>query len=269
MIYESNLSVICVQITFHLQMAASPNDPQQQWMQQQQQQQQQMPKLSDEEQRVMASCQSESFWFRSIPASGFLAFLAHMGVSNGTLKPHSRWGSRPKVILGATVGYFIGKFSYVNACADKFLVEAPDSHIADVIRIKRGIAPRNIQQPEDQQQPGYGDGYGGFPQVQQQSPIYTNPNSPTYDPNIASQAPGQQSSLSGYDELRRKNRENQPGFSPSYQRQIDPGQSLSSSPNLQSLPSQPPPPSPDSAPPSKLRPLPRSSNNKYGDEGFE
>ena len=62
MIYESNLSVICVQITFHLQMAASPNDPQQQWMQQQQQQQQQMPKLSDEEQRVMASCQSESFW---------------------------------------------------------------------------------------------------------------------------------------------------------------------------------------------------------------
>ena len=253
-----------------LQMAASPNDPQQQWIQQQQQMQAGPPKLSEEEQRVMDSCKNESFWYRSVPASGFLALLAHMGVTNGTLKPHTKWGSKPKVILGATIGYFLGKFSFVNACADKFLVEAPDSHIADMIRIRRGMTPRNIQEPEAQmQQPGYGDGYGGFPQVQQQSPIYTNPNSPTYDPNLSPHGQGQPSPLSGYDELRRKNRESQPGFSPSYQRQLDPGQSLSSSPNLQSLPSQPPPPSPDSAPPSKLRPLPRSSNNKYGDEGFE
>lgn len=251
-------------------MAASPNDPQQQWIQQQQQQLQAgPPQLSVEEQRVMTACQNESFWYRSVPASGFLAFLAHMGVSNGTLKPHIKWGSKPKVMLGATIGYFFGKFSYVNACSDKFLVEAPDSNIADMIRIRRGMTPRNIQESSDaeQQQPAYGDGYGGFPQVQQQSPIYTNPNSPTYDPNLSPQ--GQQSSMSGYDELRRKNRESQPGFSPSYQRQLDPAQSLSSSPNLQSLPSQPQPPSPDSAPPSKLRPLPRSSNNKYGDEGFE
>ena len=249
-------------------MAASPNDPQQQWIQQQQQQMQAgQVKLSIEEQRVMTACQNESFWYRSMPASGFLALLAHMGVTNGSLKPHTKWGSKPKVFLGATIGYFLGKFSYVNACSDKFLVEAPDSNIADMIRIRRGMTPRNIQESSDaeQQQPAYGDGYGGFPPpVQQQSPIYTNPNSPTYDPNQ-----GQQSSLSGYDELRRKNRESQPGFSPSYQRQLDPGQSLSSSPNLQSLPMQPPPPSPDSAPPSKLRPLPRSSNNKYGDEGFE
>ena len=95
----NTLSVICFQITFHLQMATSQNDPQQQWMQQQQQQVQAGPsKLSDEEQRVMVACQSESFWYRSIPASGFLAFLAHMGVSNGALKPHSKWGSRPKIL---------------------------------------------------------------------------------------------------------------------------------------------------------------------------
>ena len=257
--------MICFESTFLLQMSANPNDPQQQWMQQQQMQAG-PPKLTPEEQRVMAACQSESFWYRSIPMSGFLSLLAHLGVTNGTLKPHYKWGAKPKVALGATLGYFLGKFSYVNACGDKFLVEAPDGHVADVIRAQRGMTPRANHASEEKL--NYSDGYGGFPQVQKSSPIYTNPDSPTYDPNIASQ--GQQSQpLTGYDELRRKNRES-PGFTPSYQRQLDPSQSLSSSPNLQSIPLQPPPPLPDSSSPSKLRPLPvPKSSNKYGDEGFE
>ena len=93
-----------------------------------------MQRLSPEEQRVMAACQSESFWYRSVPMSGFLAMLAGVGVQNGYLSPSPKYGNRPKVILGSIIGYFLGKFSYANTCADKFLVEAPDSHIADMIR---------------------------------------------------------------------------------------------------------------------------------------
>jgi hypothetical protein len=44
--------------------------------------------------------------------------------------------------VGASIlGYFVGKFSYADTCADKFLVEAPNSNIAQAIRKRRGIAP--------------------------------------------------------------------------------------------------------------------------------
>merc|ERR1719188_715321 len=87
---------------------------------------------------------------------------------------------------------------------------------------------------------------GPFQPQQQSSPIYNNPNSPTYDPSIAQQ---QQQQLSGYDELRRRNREASapPGFTPNYQSQLPPSAPYH--------PLSPPPPSPaESAPPSKLRP---------------
>merc|ERR1719392_242942 len=97
--------------------------------------------LSVEEQRVMAACQSESFWYRSLPVSGILAITAQVAVNSGYLKPSPRFGSRPKVALGSIIGYFLGKFSYVNECSDKFLIEAPDGHIAEMIRIRRGLQP--------------------------------------------------------------------------------------------------------------------------------
>ena len=258
-------------------------DPQLQIQQMQQQQLENAgKKLSPEEQKVMQSCQSESFWYRSMPMSFFLSGLAHYGVSNGYLSASARWGSRPKVLLGGIVGYFLGKFSYVNECADKFLIEAPDGHVADMIRVKRGMQPRGNTDTAADVEP---EGYGAMAAPRQPSPIYTNPASPTYQgPAVAGDA-GQQ--LSGYEELRRRNREAGAGFTPAYQRQLDPSHSLSSSPNLQSLPperdpfkpaadggpyqalSPPVPPVADSAPPSKLRPLPRTGSNKYGDEGFE
>ena len=99
--------------------------------------------LSPEERRVMESCTNEAFWYRSIPIGAFLASLAHLGVQRGFLRPSLNYGSGPKVILGGIVGYFLGKASYVNICADKFLAEAPDSHIADAVRFNRGIPTRN------------------------------------------------------------------------------------------------------------------------------
>ena len=240
-----------------------PQDPHQQVQQMQDQMAMAGKKpLSPEEQVVMAACQSESFWYRSLPISGVLAMTAHVAVNTGYLSPSPRFGSRPKVVIGSIIGYFLGKFSYVNECSDKFLIEAPDGHIAEMIRIRRGLQPRNITSSQ-----GGPDDYssGPFQPQQQSSPIYNNPNSPTYDPSIAQQQ--QQQQLSGYDELRRRNREASapPGFTPNYQSQLPP-----SAPYHPLSP--PPPPPAESAPPSKLRPItipPKSGNNKYGDEGFE
>ena len=210
----------------------------------------------------MESCTNEAFWYRSIPIGAFLASVVHLGVQRGFIKPSLNYGSRPKVILGGIVGYFLGKASYVNVCADKFLVEAPDSHIADAVRFNRGIPTRNPNfEQEMKSRAGMvgvdsnasGGGGGGF---QPQSPIYNNPNSPTYIPpgDQQQQQAGAGEPLSGYDELRRRNREGaggQPGFSVP----------------LSPPPPPPPPPSAEAGPPSKLRPT--QPLNKYGDEGFE
>ena len=216
------------------------------------------PQLSPEERRVMESCTSEAFWYRSVPIGAFLASLAHLGVQRGFVRPSLNYGSGPKVILGGIVGYFLGKASYVNVCADKFLVEAPDSHIADAVRFNRGIPTRNPNSEQEMKarigMPGVGsdsDGGGGF---RPQSPIYNNPNSPTYIPPGDQQQQQTGEPLTGYDELRRRNREGSgaPGFSVPL-----------------NLPP-PPPPSAEAGPPSKLRPIqPSSATNKYGDEGFE
>ncbi len=61
--------------------------------------------------------------------------------------------------MGASIlGYFVGKFSYADTCADKFLVEAPNSNIAQAIRRRRGIAPlENTEGVEVIQAPGRSD----------------------------------------------------------------------------------------------------------------
>merc|ERR1711874_56290 len=58
---------------------------------------------------------------------------------------------RPKVILGVIVGYFVGKFSYADACADKFLVQAPDSDIAEAVRQRRGLPLRHPERAAERQ----------------------------------------------------------------------------------------------------------------------
>ena len=74
-----------------------------------------------------------------MPLSGLLAAGTHFAVQQGIMRPNPNYGARPKVyklndiihgvlkmfqvILGVIVGYFVGKFSYADACADKFLVQ--------------------------------------------------------------------------------------------------------------------------------------------------
>ncbi len=98
--------------------------------------------MSPEEQRILRECNRESFFHRAMP----LSILGGLGVfaagKQGLLRPSPNYGMGPKIAIGSILGYFVGKFSYVNECADKFLTQAPDSHIADAIRQRRGLPPR-------------------------------------------------------------------------------------------------------------------------------
>ena len=55
----------------------------------------------------------------------------------GYFKGSTRWGAWPKVLLGASFGYFAGKLSYQTKCADK-LMTLPNSPLAEALRQRRG-----------------------------------------------------------------------------------------------------------------------------------
>lgn len=214
--------------------------------------------LSQEEQSVVRACQSESFWYRSLPLSALLSSFAHFGVQRGYLKPHPSWGARPKIIVGSIVGYFLGKFSYVDVCAEKFLIEAPDSNIAEAIRARRGLPTRRqVEQPQSDQEPAL------FQPVQQPSPIYQNQASPTYGQQGLYQEQQQQVGAGGYDDLRRRNRE-------AAQASAAPPSGAGGAAYYPLTPPSPPtPPAVPEYPVSRARVIQPQGTNKYGDEGFE
>jgi len=210
------------------------------------------PQLTPEDQRVLRECNSESFWYRSLPVASVLSATAHILVKQGIMKPNLRYGTAPKAMLGAIIGYFIGKFSYAETCADKFLVQAPRSKIAEVVRVRRGLPPLEIDPTEEQ-----GEQYSlGMPT--------TAPETALQEVPVASPA----TTNSSYDEMRKMNRQ------PPTQYRTPPPSIQTGDPNLppSSIYNPPPPPPPSSvAPPPPLYNPPSGSRskNKYGDEGFE
>jgi len=273
-----------------------PNPPQQQYAQQQYGQQQQQgfeqqqmktrPQLTPEEQAVLTECNSESFWYRSLPLGGVLAATAAALVKNGVINGNPRFGAAPKIALGTVFGYFLGKFSYADTCADKFLVKAPRSKISEMVRARRGLPPleddvsdqasssSGLGVPLQPSQPSQEYGYQPEVPVVAPSSGVTNYDElrkrnrevpPQRPPSIAPPPPAQgygyqaeapvvtpSTSASGYDELRRRNRENQPA--PNYP--------------PQSGPFYPPPPQ-QTNPSLYIPPTQPKSKNAYGDEGFE
>jgi len=160
--------------------------------------QQQQPKLtlSPEEKAVMKECTDESFWYRSLPLSVALMGTAHLLVERGILKPSLRYGSKPKVAIASFLGYFFGKFSYAEACANKFLSKAPRSEISDAIRARRGL-------PALEPEPSNGPDYSGLGVPQQES----SPLQYGYQPEQGVPGSPQPPSTNNYEDLRRRNRE--------------------------------------------------------------
>jgi len=102
------------------------------------QQNQQGNQLTKEEREIFNQCQSESYWYRSLPFSVALGCAANFMVRAGILAGHSKYGPWPKTVLFAGIGYFAGKLSYAENCKDKFVSQLPNSSVGRIIRKQRG-----------------------------------------------------------------------------------------------------------------------------------
>ena len=59
-----------------------------------------------------------------------------MLVQRGYISGHMKFGATPKVALACIFGYFVGKFSYQQRCAEK-IMQLPDSKLAEALRRKK------------------------------------------------------------------------------------------------------------------------------------
>ncbi|XP_016149776.1 OCIA domain-containing protein 1-like isoform X1 [Sinocyclocheilus grahami] len=75
---------------------------------------------NEEERRVFRECNSESFWYRSLPFSAIATAATQVMVSRGIFTPSPRFGSLPKVAFAGMFGYITGKMSYMRVCEEKF-----------------------------------------------------------------------------------------------------------------------------------------------------
>lgn len=172
--------------------------------------------FTPEEMKALEECDKESFYQRCLPFSSVFAALTYAGVKNGTFKANPRFGAIPKVTLAVIVGYFLGKMSYQQVCAEK-LMALPNSYIGQLLREKRegrsGIGPKRTPTmfgatSEDV----YSDaGMGSSLDLDTDRPLFNDDSfRPGSESGTASIIPSPDSSSSkptlSYDELRRRNR---------------------------------------------------------------
>ncbi|XP_067003580.1 OCIA domain-containing protein 1 [Anabrus simplex] len=93
-------------------------------------------RFNNDELRVLRQCNVESFYQRCLPLGTLLGLGAYFGVKSGYLRPSPRFGPSPKVFVGVTLGYFIGKFSYQSKCAEK-LMHLPNSPLGEMLRMRK------------------------------------------------------------------------------------------------------------------------------------
>uniref|UniRef100_A0A1B0A9I3 OCIA domain-containing protein n=1 Tax=Glossina pallidipes TaxID=7398 RepID=A0A1B0A9I3_GLOPL len=89
--------------------------------------------FSSDELRILRECNLESFYQRSLPLGTALGLAAYFGVKQGYLTPNIRYGAVPKVMVGVLLGYFVGKFSYQQRCAEKIML-LPNSRLGELLR---------------------------------------------------------------------------------------------------------------------------------------
>merc|ERR1719151_185002 len=188
---------------------------------------------------------------------------------------HTMCSNCSQVILGVIVGYFVGKFSYADACADKFLVQAPDSDIAEAVRQRRGLPLRHPERAAERQkqreleeqqwqQPQQQLGNNGAPaRNMREAQLRQQQQWAQQQLQHQGEAEIQLGGGESYDELRKRNR-----MTPGYQVAPPPAAPQQDESSVfQQLNIPPPPPPVASHPPSSSRQ--GGSTNKYGDEGFE
>ncbi|XP_073439613.1 OCIA domain-containing protein 1 [Dendrobates tinctorius] len=88
---------------------------------------------TEEETRVLRECNSESFWYRSVPFSVISMLATQTLIHRGILTTSTRFGPFPKVAFAGFLGYIAGKVSYIKQCREKFL-KLENSPMAEIIR---------------------------------------------------------------------------------------------------------------------------------------
>ncbi|CAG4984576.1 unnamed protein product [Parnassius apollo] len=171
-------------------------------------------RFSPDELRVLAECNTESFLQRSLPFGTIFGLGTYLAVQKGHLKPNPRFGAFPKMTLAVVVGYFLGKLSYQQACAEK-LMALPGSYIGQLLRDRRDgktgtIPPRQATTmfgatPSDI----YSDaGPGSSLDLDTDRPLFSDdsyrPDNKV--PNISAPENAPPLPSLSYDDLRRKNR---------------------------------------------------------------
>ncbi|KAF9807661.1 hypothetical protein SFRURICE_008874 [Spodoptera frugiperda] len=182
-------------------------------------------KFTPDELRVLGECNKESFFQRSLPLGTTFGLAAYYAAQKGYLKPNPRFGPFPKVTLAVVVGYFIGKMSYQQACAEK-LMALPGSYIGQLLRERKSgkVIVGGSRSTVGTQPPGttmfganpgdiYSDaGPGSSLDLDTERPLFNDDSyrpgstAPVPAPEVAPRNP----SLS-YDDLRRKNRDDYQG----------------------------------------------------------
>ncbi|KAJ8737438.1 hypothetical protein PYW08_000033 [Mythimna loreyi] len=214
-------------------------------------------KFAPDELRVLGECNRESFFQRSLPLGTTFGLGTYFAIQKGNLKPNPRFGPFPKVTLAVMVGYFLGKLSYQQACAEK-LMALPGSYIGQLLRErKEGKVGGGGRSPMSKggstmlgANPGdiYSDaGPGSSLDLDTDRPLFNEeayrPGAPAPPSSPDASSRGASPELS-YDDLRRKNRDDHKGSKQDpYRTELGP-----------------PPPV------QRMRPLaPAAPTNKYGD----
>ncbi|RZF32348.1 hypothetical protein LSTR_LSTR001812 [Laodelphax striatellus] len=89
-----------------------------------------------EELQVLNRCNKESFYQRCVPFSTVMGLATYYAIKSGYLKPSVSMGPLPKVAAAVVVGYFLGKVSYQEKCAE-MMMRLPNSELAEMLRNKR------------------------------------------------------------------------------------------------------------------------------------
>ncbi|XP_068203456.1 OCIA domain-containing protein 1 [Palaemon carinicauda] len=235
------------------------------------------PVFNQEELRVLRECNIESFYYRCVPMAAALTTAAFIAMRKGVLKVSERYGYSPKMLGAALLGYFAGKFSYQNACAEK-LMRLPDSPVGEALRKRKGrvgfqeslsmepgftvAIPSSDSEPQHPRQPIFDD---HRPDLYNEGlDDYERGVTDSLNPYTESNTASPQN-YTTYEELRRQNREEYVGrMAEKYRRPLSdlPSDSGSSLPAGYPISPSPPPPQPQPRP-SPPRVVKR---NQYGDE---
>ncbi|NP_001103822.1 ociad protein isoform 2 [Bombyx mori] len=172
-------------------------------------------KFSQDELKVLAECNQESFFQRCLPLGTVLGLGTFAAIQKGHLKPNPRFGPFPKVTLAVVVGYFLGKLSYQQACAEK-LMALPGSYIGQILRDRKngkiGGTSMPVQTPSmygATTNDIYSDaGPGSSLDLDTNRPVFSEdtyrPDNEGPGPNLEEPIPARPSV--SYDDLRRQNR---------------------------------------------------------------